>query len=286
MRDDEQVRREIAQQMQVIRAEVPFDYESKVWGGAEVYAKPTYIQGVKLAGCLRALRGVEGKVADIGCGAGNVAKAIKRERPELSVYGVDLAENAIEFAKRDPQGVEFRLGVVERLPFEDGELSAVTMFDVLEHVPDPEHVLREINRVLKPGGLFHLVVPLEDEPWTMYRWLTRRGWQGKRKNCGHIQFFSDRSYKQMAASLSLPVESASYSFQPLFQAIDIAYFMWLLRRGPVGVAVEDYVASQSGFKQRLMKFGKGAIAAIGWYEAKLCQFMPAGTGHYNCRKPR
>src|SRR5207247_136219 len=77
--------------------------------------------------------------------------------------------SAIAAASAAAQGVDFRLATAERLPFADGELDHVWIFDVLEHVDDPELVLREVARVLKPGGGFHIVLPLEGQPRTLYR---------------------------------------------------------------------------------------------------------------------
>ena len=57
------------------------------------------------------------------------------------------------------------------LPAADGEFDAVLAMDVLEHVTDPDHTLAEIRRVLAPGGGFHLQVPCEADPRSLWRWL-------------------------------------------------------------------------------------------------------------------
>src|SRR5207237_1798657 len=97
-----------------------------------------------------------------------------------------ISRSALAAAGRDPQGVEFRRSSAERLPFGDAELDAVTMFDVLEHVADPERVLAEVRRVLRPGGLFHLVLPLEAQPWTLYGLMTTPGWRAKVNHRAHV----------------------------------------------------------------------------------------------------
>ena len=92
-----------------------FSYESKRWGSSPVRPRPGHIQGLKLRYALDDLRSVRsGLLIDVGCGGGNMAKAIKRERPELMVEGVDVSRSAIESARQDPTGVDFKPG--QKLP--------------------------------------------------------------------------------------------------------------------------------------------------------------------------
>jgi ubiquinone/menaquinone biosynthesis C-methylase UbiE len=59
-----------------------------------------------------------------------------------------------------PGSVEFRL-CGDRLPFDDGEVDALFCVSVLEHIPGPEKTIREIRRILKPGGLLVLTIDLD-----------------------------------------------------------------------------------------------------------------------------
>src|SRR5437879_4452711 len=86
-----------------------FDYEAKRWGSAPVRPKPWYMNGLKLRYLLSDLAPVHGRVLDVGCGAGSIAKAVKRERPDLDVVGCDLSESALASARVDAGGVDFRL---------------------------------------------------------------------------------------------------------------------------------------------------------------------------------
>jgi SAM-dependent methyltransferase len=262
-----------------------FDYEAKRWGAAHVRPRPWYMNGLKLRYLLDDLSAVRGRVLDVGCGAGAVAKAVKRERPDLVVLGCDLSESALALAASSPEGVDFRLATAERLPFGDGEFDFAWIFDVLEHVDDPERVLHEVARVLKPGGGFHIVLPLEGQPRTLYR-LVRCGsrWTAKVRHGGHIQIFSAERFRSMASSAGLPVVRTRWSYHFLLQALDLAYFSWLDLRGPVSGSVEDMSASRRGVAGSLMRGVSRTVASTAWAEARLLRAVPGGCGHFTCER--
>jgi 16S rRNA G1207 methylase RsmC len=54
------------------------------------------MNGLKLRYLLSDLRAVRGKVLDVGCGAGSVAKAVKRERPDLELFGCDPSDPSVK----------------------------------------------------------------------------------------------------------------------------------------------------------------------------------------------
>ena len=99
------------------------------------------------------------QVLDVGCGGGILSESMAR-RGAL-VTGIDLSEAALEAGRRhaDEQGVEldYRLISVEQLAEEAAEsFDLVTCLEMLEHVPDPESVIRACARLVKPGG--HVVL--------------------------------------------------------------------------------------------------------------------------------
>ena len=259
-----------------------FDYEAKRWGASRIEPRPSYVQGLKLRLLLDALRGRNGDVLDIGCGAGNVARAIAESRPELRVHGVDVSAGALEVARRAAPEVDFQLAAAESLPFQDESMSAVVMLDVLEHLENPAAVLREIRRVLRPGGLFHIVLPLEVQPWTFYRLMTRLGWKAKLHHCGHIQLFDAQRFEVMASTEGMPVRAVQWSFHWLYSLVDIGYFSFLELRGPAATSVEDYLAGKRDVSGALLRAVKNGAAAFGWYESRLLRRVPSGVGHFSC----
>jgi len=262
-----------------------FDYEAKRWGAAPLRPKPWYMNGLKLRYLLEDLARVQGRVLDVGCGAGSVAKAVKRERPDLDVLACDVSRSALDAASASAGGVDFRLATAERLPFGDGELEFVWIFDVLEHVEDPELVLSEVARVLKPGGGFHIVLPLEGQPRTLYR-LVGCGTRCKAKvrHGGHIQIFSAGRFRAMAAACHLPVSRTRWSYHLTLQVLDLLYFSWLDLRGPVSGSVEDMSVARRGVAGGVMRGVSRVVATTAWGEARLLGGLPGGCGHFTCRR--
>jgi 2-polyprenyl-3-methyl-5-hydroxy-6-metoxy-1,4-benzoquinol methylase len=98
------------------------------------------------------------RVLDAACGAGAGTELLARTG--ASVAGVDLSPAAIEAARRDfGEIAEFRVGELERLPFEDGRFDAVVCFEAIAHVPAVAPVLDELRRVLRPAGLLLVSAP-------------------------------------------------------------------------------------------------------------------------------
>lgn len=94
------------------------------------------------------------KVLDVGCGGGYACEHLAHRR--AVVFGTDIMEESLQEANRhaveNSLRIEYRRCSPTHLPYEDNVMDVVTCFDVLEHIPDKQTTLREIYRVLKPGG--------------------------------------------------------------------------------------------------------------------------------------
>ena len=92
-------------------------------------------------------------VLDVGCGTGVVARAaLGRVGPAGSVIGLDRNEAMLAVARRTEPAVDWRTGVAEALPLDDGSIDRIVSAFVLMFVDDRAEVLREMARVLRPGG--------------------------------------------------------------------------------------------------------------------------------------
>jgi len=100
----------------------------------------------------------EGKVLDAGTGPGTLAREIARRQPQLQVYGIDLSEDMIRLArahaKREQveERVHFDVGNVAHLPYPDHSFDLVVSTISMHHWYELEQPLRDLYRVLRPGG--------------------------------------------------------------------------------------------------------------------------------------
>ncbi len=111
----------------------------------------------------RRVRGVEsvagagrGRVLDVGCGRGLLLKEFQRRG--WTVQGTELSEGGAAYA-REVLGLEVSIGELSSLCFPPNHFDVVTLWHVLEHLPDPRVLLAEVNRILKPGGVLFVGVP-------------------------------------------------------------------------------------------------------------------------------
>ena len=92
-------------------------------------------------------------VGDLGCGTGQLSEAMAPFIHEVIAVDVSPAMLAAARDRLAPfSNVRIHEGELENLPIEDARLDAATLSLALHHVPDPERVLAEVRRVLKPGG--------------------------------------------------------------------------------------------------------------------------------------
>ena len=97
-----------------------------------------------------AVQGLHGKVLDVACGTGDMAVELLRQG--CSVTGVDLSEEMMAIAKQKAPQAEYSLADVEHLPFEDATFDAVTCAFGVRNFVHLEQGIKEMLRVLKPGG--------------------------------------------------------------------------------------------------------------------------------------
>lgn len=160
---------------------------------------------------------MSGKVLDIGCGGGHF---LDNAGTGWEKYGIELSEEARKVAAS--KGIQ-AFATLEDASFPDEFFDVVTMFAVIEHLPNPKEVVKELTRVLKPRGLFVIMTgdvrsskaKIKGKRWHMYR------------PPEHLYFFCARSLDFLMGSLGFRKVKILYTdggmtqipFRPLNMAL-------------------------------------------------------------------
>jgi SAM-dependent methyltransferase len=118
--------------------------------------------------------GPRARIAEVGCGPGRYLAQLRAALPDARLVGIDPDTRWIS---RLPAGVEGRTGDLLRIPASAGEFDGVLAIESLEHCLVPEHAVRELCRVVRPGGSVLIIdkhaghQPLsQHEPWERWFW--------------------------------------------------------------------------------------------------------------------
>ncbi|MEZ4866403.1 MAG: class I SAM-dependent methyltransferase [Caldilineaceae bacterium] len=148
-----------------------------------------------------------GYVLDIGCGTGGFLHALC-ESSCFQGIGVDISHYALQVAQR--QQIQGVCANARDCCLAPASFDIVTLWEVIEHIPEPLAALADIRRLLRPGGIMLLSTP-NSQSWQAHLW--RQYWQGW-ESPRHLQIFSwatverllDATGFQLTRRLTLPVE--------------------------------------------------------------------------------
>jgi SAM-dependent methyltransferase len=105
-------------------------------------------------------------VLEIGCGTGNVLRALEAACPNCSLVGLELWFEGLKHA-RSRSGASLVQADIRNSPF-GKQFDMVGMFDVLEHISEDEETLRLVHNSLRPGGKLLLTVPAHQSLWSYF----------------------------------------------------------------------------------------------------------------------
>jgi SAM-dependent methyltransferase len=148
------------------------------------------------------------RVLDLGCGAGRFVAALRDAGADP--VGVELAEGALERARRNVPGAELHaLDAGGAIPLEDASVDLVWCSEVLEHVPDTAGLLSEVRRVLRTGGRLLVTTPSHDLPRRALIALARfdRHFDPLGQ---HVRFYSRRSLARVLGEFAFEAVHVSH----------------------------------------------------------------------------
>ena len=183
--------------------------------------KPAGYYALERADVVEELPRPVGRTLDVGCGEGNVARAL-RAAGATSIWGIEPVPSAAEVARRTLDGV-IAATVEDALndPALQGPFDTICCYDVLEHLVDPQAVLRELLRFAAPGGRLHVSIP-NARHFTLLRDLIVRGTFGYaesgHRDTTHLRWYTRRDLAAMVVAAGWDVQ---WVRRPVFRGHDM-----------------------------------------------------------------
>lgn len=175
------------------------------------------------------------RILDIGCGTGATARDLRRYG---EVTACDLALLPLQYCRR--RGLdELVVGDVLRLPFRDGSFDLAVALDLLEHVGDDIGAVRELHRVLKPGGRLVITVPAYQALWSNHDLALK-----------HVRRYTARELRGRLLRAGFRVRKLSYAMTFLFLPAAISRI--LSKMADRGKKPEAFVTPVSPAMNRLL----------------------------------
>jgi SAM-dependent methyltransferase len=143
----------------------------------------------------------DGRLLDVGCGTGDFL--IESRGRGWDVSGVEMSPDAVRVARG--RGLAVTVGTLRDAQLPDAAFDCVVLLDVIEHLTDPLAEMREIRRVLRPGG----IVVVETPNWrSLYRRLLRHRWAALQPRI-HLLYFDESTLRRALVEACFEPLSAS-----------------------------------------------------------------------------
>lgn len=178
-------------QLKEIWEQIPVGY----YESARCLQKLWHNRKWKTVGSLLAKKGK--RILDLGCANGYSTSQIDKFAPQAEIFGIDISEKLIRFAKKKYPKFKFLVADAGNLPFPDKNFDTVVCTEVLEHLVSPQKVLQEIHRVLVPGG--KLILELDTgSPLFRFIWFAwTRFLKGKVWRHSHFHRFPNGNLEKL-----------------------------------------------------------------------------------------
>ena len=172
-----------------------------------------------------------GRLLDVGCGIGFFVKVARDAG--WDAHGSEVSPVAVRIGREQLGLAQLHVGRVEDAGFVQGSFDAITLWDVIEHVPDPVSLLIELRRLLRPGGLLFVQTP--NVNMQLLRARVVRCMRGKDEGCNTLEV-KDHLNDFTPGSLRLAVQRAGYAHSRVF--VLLPTFSLAGGRGRFGVAAK------------------------------------------------
>lgn len=135
--------------------------------------------------------GLPGRAADIGAAGGGNTRVLVHHG--WDAIAIDVSPTAVEFARL--RGIDAYQGDACYLPLSTGDFDFVLAMDVFQHVPDDRTAVRELTRILRPGGTALVSVPCDLSLWSAHDVAL-----------GHVRRYSRHTFTELLESADLHID--------------------------------------------------------------------------------
>lgn len=155
-----------------------------------------------------------GRWLDVGCSAGFVVRAAADQG--FDAHGVEVESAAVEYGREALKLANLRCGILEGQGYPDNYFDVISLYDVIEHLPDLNRLVTELARILAPGGVVEIRTPNVGH-WQTPRYLST--WK-EVKPSEHLYYFSFTTLKTLFENHGFLVRHKRLMLKP---ALDV-YF--------------------------------------------------------------
>jgi ubiquinone/menaquinone biosynthesis C-methylase UbiE len=152
------------------------------------------------------------EILEVGGGQSGLTRLLY---PQARITNLDMDASFANAPCNLQEGVRFVRGDITRLEFPSESFDAVTMFDVIEHVPDDQKAMAEVLRVLKPGGYVLVSVPNENWRFPYYSFMKKMCPTEEQKfaEWGHVR--RGYSLEHLAELIAIPYATSATFISPV-----------------------------------------------------------------------
>lgn len=158
-----------------------------------------------VAGSIREVKKNPKNILDVGSASGWFLHELKKKFANTDCTGIDVYKKAIDYGKERYSNIELLKGDAHKIPFKDASFEVIVCCEVLEHVENPEAVIKEMKRVLKKNG--SIIIEIDTGNWLFkFVWFF---WTNLRKGVwrdSHVHSFSVKKLEKLFIDNDLKIK--------------------------------------------------------------------------------
>jgi len=105
------------------------------------------------------------KVVELGCGNSDLLSNVKDKYPDCEVYGLDFSKEVIKEMKKQFPDIDYKVGNALKTPYSDNYFDVVMAGELIEHIENPDDLVKEMSRICKKGGTISVSTPFRETTW-------------------------------------------------------------------------------------------------------------------------